>query len=165
MAVLQHITPQIASSYKSVRLRALRDSPSAFGSTYQRECQFSEQDWLDRVANLCSERAVGYLAFHQDKSCGIAACFLGEQEPVTAQLISMWVDPAYRRTGVGRILVDAIAAWARDRGAHALQLMVTSSNDAAMEFYRRNGFSMTGHTEPYPNDPALIEHEMSRSIL
>jgi len=42
--------------------------------------------------------------------------------------------------------------------------MVTSSNHAAMEFYGRLGFSMTGRTEPYPNDPALMEYEMSRRV-
>jgi len=60
--------------------------------------------------------------------------------------------------------VNEIAGWARLRGAEALQLMVTSSNEPAMLFYQRLGFSRTGRTEPYPNDPALIEYEMSRPI-
>jgi hypothetical protein len=29
-----------------------------------------------------------------------------------------------------------------------------------MDFYLRNGFHPTGHTGPYPNDPAVFEHEM-----
>jgi ribosomal protein S18 acetylase RimI-like enzyme len=42
--------------------------------------------------------------------------------------------------------------------------MVTSDNAPALAFYQRLGFTLTGHTEPYPNDPALIEYQMSRSI-
>jgi ribosomal protein S18 acetylase RimI-like enzyme len=42
--------------------------------------------------------------------------------------------------------------------------MVTSCNQDAVEFYMRIGFSMTGRTEPYPNDPALVEYEMSRQL-
>jgi ribosomal protein S18 acetylase RimI-like enzyme len=165
MAVLHAIRPQIASNYSEVRLRALRDSPSAFGSTYLRESHFSAEDWSRRAANLCTDRSVGYLAFDNGQYCGIAVSFLDEHDLATAQLLSMWVAPEYRRAGVGKVLVDAIAAWAAGRGARTLRLMVTSNNDSAMAFYRRNGFSPTGHTEPYPNDSALTEYEMSKLIL
>jgi ribosomal protein S18 acetylase RimI-like enzyme len=146
---LERITPGNASVFKTIRLKALRDSPSAFGGTYARE----------------SELSVGYLAMDSGSGCGIVAAFLDERDPLTAHLISMWVAPTHRRAGVGRSLIDAIDAWARGRGAHALRLMVTSSNHSAIEFYKRNGFSMTGNTKPYPNDPALIEYEMSRPVL
>lgn len=164
MTILHQITRQMALPYKSVRLRALADSPSAFGSTYLRESQFTEEEWNARARNLDGRRAVGYLAFDGEEYRGIAACFLDKENPLQADLVSMWVAPESRRSGVGQLLVDAIAAWAAGRGAHNLQLMVTSSNHTAMGFYRRNGFSMTGRTEPYPNDPALIEYEMSRPL-
>jgi ribosomal protein S18 acetylase RimI-like enzyme len=164
MVILHPITPQLASSYREVRLRALRDTPSAFGSTYQRESQFSADDWIKRAENLCTERSVGYLAFDDGKYCGIAACFLNDEDRTQAELVSMWVAAEYRRTGTGRLLVDAITTWAKAHGAKSLLLLVTSSNDTAMQFYRRIGFSPTGRTEPYPNDPLLIELEMCRAI-
>ena len=142
----------------------LSRTPAAFGSTYARELQFSDADWLQRAANLCTPRSIGYLA-HQNEYCGIAVSFLKEQEPQYAELMSMWVAPKHRRTSTGRLLVDAVEAWARRSGAHTLQLMVTSSNLAAISFYQRLGFTPSGRTEPYPNDPALIEYEMSKSLL
>jgi hypothetical protein len=78
MVTLHPITPTLASQYKAVRLRALQDTPSALGSTYARESQFTEADWLQRAANLCTSRSIGYLAFEQDY-CGIAASFLDQQ--------------------------------------------------------------------------------------
>jgi len=164
MTVLHRITPEMTSHYKAVRLRALLDTPSAFGSTYLRESQFTEEEWSKRAANLDGERAVGYLAFDGGQYCGIVGCFMHEDDPLKANLVSMWVAPEYRRLGVGRLLVDAVQSWAADRGMKTLLLMVTSCNQDAMEFYRRIGFSMTGRTEPYPNDPALIEHEMSTQL-
>lgn len=164
VTTLHQITPQMALSYKSVRLRALQDTPSAFGSTYLRESAFTDEEWNVRARNLDGRRAVGYLAFDQDAHWGIAACFLDEVNPLKAHLVSMWVAPEYRKEGVGRLLVEAIAAWAKGRGAQDLQLMVTSGNHAAIEFYKRIGFSMTGRTEPYPNDPAMIEYEMVRAL-
>jgi len=77
----------------------------------------------------------------------------------------MWTAPTHRQRGVGQLLVDQILVWARARGVCSLQLMVTSNNEPAMRFYQRLGFTRTGRTEPYPNDPAVIEYEMSMPIL
>jgi ribosomal protein S18 acetylase RimI-like enzyme len=77
----------------------------------------------------------------------------------------MWVAPNYRRSGTGQLLVNAIESWARRTAAHTLQLMVTNNNLPAISFYERLGFTATGRTEPYPNDPSLSEYEMSKSIL
>jgi GNAT superfamily N-acetyltransferase len=137
MTILRTITPQIAADYKKVRLRALRDTPSAFGSTYVGESQFTEADWITRAQNLCQDRSIGYLAFAHDQYCGIAAAFLDKQNPQTAGLVSMWVAPDHRRSGVGSTLIHAIQTWAISRGANTLQLMVTSSNHAAIAFYTR----------------------------
>jgi ribosomal protein S18 acetylase RimI-like enzyme len=165
MVILQRITPALSASYKTVRLRALKDTPSAFGSTYAHESQFSEADWHRRAANLCTSHSIGYLAYHQDEYCGIAAGFLDKQDPRNAELVSMWVASTHRRTGTGMLLVNAIESWARLCTAHTLRLMVTNTNLAAISFYERLGFTATGRTEPYPNDPNLIEYEMSKSIL
>jgi ribosomal protein S18 acetylase RimI-like enzyme len=161
---LHQITPPLASAYKAVRLRALQDTPSAFGSTYARESQFTDAEWQQRAANLCTPRSVGYLAHHENDYCGIAVSFLSEQNPQHAELMSMWVAPEQRRTNTGRLLVDAIEAWARRTGAHALQLMVTSKNLSAIAFYERLGFTPTGRTEPYPPNPTLIQFEMSKPL-
>jgi ribosomal protein S18 acetylase RimI-like enzyme len=165
MPALERITPGRFSDYKEIRLRALLDSPIAFGSTYTSASQLSDADWLKRATDLSSDRSVGYLAMERGIACGVAAAFLDECDPLKAHLISMWVAPSYRRSGIGRLLIDAIDTWVRAQGAHTLLLAVTSSNNSAIEFYKRNGFSMTGNTEPYPNDPTLIEFQMSRSTV
>jgi ribosomal protein S18 acetylase RimI-like enzyme len=162
--VIEQISPENILAFKAVRLRALQDSPSAFGSTYARESQFPDAEWQKRAERWSGDTGVGYLAMELQIPCGIAGAFLDEHDPPRVHLISMWVAPTHRRTGLGRALVGAVQAWARMRGAHTLQLMVTNSNFAAIEFYKRIGFSMTGRTEPYPNDSALIEYEMSQAL-
>ncbi len=164
MILLAPITIENVSVFKEVRLRALRDSPSAFGSTYEREFQFSDEEWIQRAIRWNGEKGVGFLAMDEGTACGIAGSFLDEDDVTRAQLISMWTAPTHRRQGVGRLLVDAVATWARLRGARMLLLMVTSVNEQAMRFYEQLGFARTGRTEPYPNDPAVIEYEMARAI-
>jgi ribosomal protein S18 acetylase RimI-like enzyme len=97
-------------------------------------------------------------------ACGIACGLLDELDTSRAHLLSMWVTPSHRRLGIGRSLVEAILDWAGNQGVRTLLLQVTSNNDAAITFYRRLGFTMTGRTEPYLNDPALLNLEMARPI-
>jgi ribosomal protein S18 acetylase RimI-like enzyme len=169
MIVLTPITQTNMLIFKSVRLRALQDSPSAFGSTYAKEVQLTGTDWIERTARWNGERGAGFLAMDDDDNdgaaCGIAGVFLDQDDPARAHLVSMWTAPTHRQRGVGSLLVNQVISWARLRGARTLLLMVTSGNGPAISFYERLGFTRTGRTEPYPNDPALIEYEMSCPIL
>jgi ribosomal protein S18 acetylase RimI-like enzyme len=161
---LTRITPATAMQFKSARLAALQDSPAAFGSTYAREVKLADADWLSRSERWVGENAVGYLAMDAGQPVGLVVSHIDEHDRAKAHANSMWVSPTHRRQGVGRMLIDAITAWSRDNGAHWLYLMVTSSNHAAIKFYEQNGFTMTGRTQPYPNDVSLFEYEMRRLI-
>jgi ribosomal protein S18 acetylase RimI-like enzyme len=164
MAHLEQISQANAMTFKAIRLAAILDSPSAFGSTYAKESLLSDADWVKRAADWSSHRSIGYLAMEEGRACGIAAAFLNEHDPTKAHVISMWIAPSHRRHGIGGLLIEAINAWAESRGAQRLELMVTSNNIAALDFYQRIGFSKTGNTEPYPNDSNLFEYEMHRPI-
>ena len=164
MIAIEPITPLKVAVLKDVRLRALQEAPYAFGSTYAREVQFDHAEWARRVERWNGERGVGFLAMDGATACGIAGSLLDENNPTRAQLVSMWTAPTHRQLGIGRLLVNAVLDWARTRNVHALLLMVTSNNDPAIRFYERLGFTKTGRTEPYPNNPSVLEVEMSRTI-
>lgn len=164
MITIEPITPQSALTFKAARLRALQDTPSAFGSTYAKESQLTDTDWVDRANKWNGETSILLMAMEAEAVIGIAGSHLDQEDPTQAHLISMWSAPTHREQGVGRLLVNEIVSWARLRSAVTLKLMVTSSNDSAAAFYHRLGFTPTGRTEPYPNDPALIEYEMSRPL-
>ena len=164
MISIEPITALNAFLFKAVRLRALQDAPQAFGSTYAKESQLTDADWIERVERMNGESGAGFLAMDKDTACGIAGSFLDQNDPIRAHLISMWTAPTHRQRGIGRSLVNEVLNWARGRNARILQLMVTGNNEPAICFYERLGFARTGRTEPYPNDPAVIEYEMSRAI-
>ena len=172
MITISPITPQNVWIFKAVRLRALQDAPLAFGATFAKESQLPDSDWIRRVERMNGNTGVGFLAIDKDKdedkdddsACGIAGSFLDQIDLSRAELISMWTAPTHRQRGVGRLLVDEVLKWARRRNARVLRLMVVGNNDSAIRFYERLGFTRTGRTQPYPNDPTLIEYEMSRDI-
>jgi ribosomal protein S18 acetylase RimI-like enzyme len=160
MIKLERITPANALVFKTIRLRALRSDPTAFGSTYAKESQLADEEWVNRSHRWNGDGAIGYLAFDGENACGLVACYTDEQDLQRVHVISMWVDPARRHAGVGRALIQGLQSWALSRKMLELKLMVTSVNDNAIRFYERLGFRMSGKTGPYPNDPAITEYEM-----
>lgn len=149
-----------ATTFRTVRLRALREDPSAFGSTYAEESRLTDAEWVDLARRRSSDGSTVRLAFADDVACGIVGAFLEERDRTRACLVSMWVAKEKRERGVGKALVEAVVAWARESGARTIVLTVVSNNETAIRFYERLGFEKTARTEPYPNDPALFEYEM-----
>lgn len=166
MLAIEPITARNTWVFKAIRLRALKEDPYAFGSTYAKESQLTDSDWIKRTERWNGETGAGFLAIERDNgtACGIAGSFLDENDPTCAHLISMWTAPTHRKRGVGRLLVSEVLNWARGRNALVLLLTVVGNNHGAIRFYERLGFARTGRTQPYPNEPTLIEYEMSRPI-
>ena len=162
--LLKAVAPENVQIYKDVRLRALQDSPLAFGATFAKESQMTGDEWMHRATQCHDGHCIRYLAFSGEMPCGLIGCFLHPDDCTKADLVSMWVDPRFRSDGVGRLLVDSVRNWARDHHVRHLRLTVVSTNAGAIAFYHRNGFALTGNTEPYPNDPDLHECEMAQIL-
>ncbi len=145
---------------RDIRLRALRDSPDAFGSTLEREVLFSESDWISR---LDRKDAVTFVAASDEgKDLGLVG---GAPYGADAGLFSMWVDPAARGRGVGTILVKAVIEWAIEMGYSKVRLDVGDHNLPATAFYERNGFTATGVTGTLPPPREHItEHQRERDL-
>ena len=52
------------------------------------------------------------------------------------------MDREYRRTGVGRALMEMVEQWARKEGMRALDLEVGELNNVGRQFYASLGFSI-----------------------
>lgn len=64
-------------------------------------------------------------------------------------LDNLAVLPEYRGRGVGKALMDAVLADARQSGLRFLTLEVRESNAAAISLYRQVGFSPVGRRKNY----------------
>jgi GNAT superfamily N-acetyltransferase len=122
MITIETISRNNVAALKMVRLWALRDSPTAFGSTYATESKVSDAEWLERASQWSGRSSVGYLVMDAENACGIVRATLDQQDPSVAWIESMWVAPSQRKAGIGRRLVDEILAWARGRGLRGLKL-------------------------------------------
>ncbi|TDD72093.1 ribosomal-protein-alanine N-acetyltransferase [Jiangella aurantiaca] len=75
---------------------------------------------------------------------GVVVGYAGLQAPALpgdpADVMTIAVAPAHQRGGVGTLLMTALEAEARRRGAGELLLEVRADNVPAKTFYKRHGF-------------------------
>src|SRR5206468_1092284 len=95
------------------------------------------------------------VAWDDDAAVGIAGTYV--ERDGKRWLISMWTDSSVRRHGVGRALVDAVVAFARDAGSSELLLEVTHGNEAALALYRSCGFEETRLGAPHADGESTQE--------
>jgi ribosomal protein S18 acetylase RimI-like enzyme len=160
MTLVREITADDWQLMRDVRLTALAEAPYAFASTYAREVAFTEERWRGRI----NERSVTFFADEEaagSAPAGLAGVYV---EDGAAELVSMWVRPSARGLGVGEVLVEATASWAKVQDFGSLFLWVTESNAPARRLYERCGFTLTGEDQPLPSDPTLLEIRMSRTL-
>ena len=69
------------------------------------------------------------------------------------EVLSVVTDPACRRQGLARRLVEDACAWAVATGVHEVDLEVRESNAPAIALYAALGFRMAGRRARYYRDP------------
>jgi ribosomal protein S18 acetylase RimI-like enzyme len=87
-------------------------------------------------------RFVAFIAESANTSVGMATCseryVTGWPGPIV-YLQDLFVDPAFRRHGMGAALIERVAAHADACGSPIIEINVHADNPAR-EFYRRHGF-------------------------
>lgn len=139
--------------YRDLRLRALADSPQAFCATFAEESTRADDVWAARLAAPAlgaHRQGWPFMAALDNAPVGLAWVKLDGPDAASASLYQVWVAPEARGRGVGAALLDAAVAWARNRGARALHLGVTTGDTAAARLYRRAGFVAVGAPERRP---------------
>ena len=99
--------------------------------------------------NFTDALTAGYecqLLMAGDHLLGYFVAMLGVEE---AHLLNITVAPAYQRQGWARVLLDALALWARGRGAQWLWLEVRQSNARAIRIYEAHGYRRVGLRKGY----------------
>lgn len=158
---VRRITSLDAERLRQVRLAALQDAPSAFGSTFAAESSRSQAGWALRAdaGSQGSDRAT-FFAELDGEVVGLAGGYREEPASSVVELVSVWVAPSARGRGVGALLVDAVVAWAAETNASTVALWVTCGNTPAERVYESCGFVATGEVALLPSDPSLEESRM-----
>jgi ribosomal protein S18 acetylase RimI-like enzyme len=166
--IVRRLTEADAEAFQALRLRGLRESPEAFGSSYEEEA--------DRPVEIVAERlsgATGAAAFGAFDGAG-ALVGIGAVRRETqrrarhrAGIYGMYVAPEARGRGLGRALLRALADHARTlEGVERLDLGVTVPNAAARGLYAAFGFVTWGvQPDAYRSEGRAWDTEMMTMAL
>lgn len=148
---LRVLSPDDWELWRGTRLRALADSPRAFGATLA-EWQSADRDrWRQRLSAV----PFNVVAVVRDETVGQASGTQldGEQR---VELISMWVAPSARGYGVADALVAAVREYAEQAGASAVRLSVRRDNERAIGMYARAGFVLADEPADEPAEISML---------
>jgi len=141
--LVRQLTAADAAAYRDLRLEALQNAPTAFGSSYEAESQQTVADfegWMTRsyIAGAWRDGALlGSASFY--RLDGAKAAHRGN-------IWGVYVRPAARGHGVARALMTDVLAFARLQ-VQQVHLAVVTDNASARHLYERLGFTTYG-TEP-----------------
>jgi GNAT superfamily N-acetyltransferase len=148
------------SQLRALRLAALRDSPRAFGSTYERELAFTPDRWRRWATEAATGAEYVAVAVDDRRWVAMARGSADTDDPSSAIVTAVYVAPEWRTRGLGRAVSAAVIDWARQLGVDSIRLHVADWNDAARRLYESLGFEPTGVTQPLPHDPTVTELEL-----
>ena len=133
---IRQLTPGDAALYRSIRLAGLKESPEAFGSTFDAEFTKPLAWFFDRLSS-----SIVFGAIRDAKIVGVAGFAVRQEEKEAHKglLWGMYVHPDARGAGVARRLVEAVIAHARPH-VELIQLSVVVGNEQARRLYARLGF-------------------------
>jgi ribosomal protein S18 acetylase RimI-like enzyme len=135
------LTSDDAAAFRTIRLFGLKETPSAFVSSYEEECDVALELVAGRIHSTESNAVFG--AFIGDALVGIAAVQREQRRKLAhrAMIRSVYVLPGFRRRRVARLLLEAALerAFAMP-GVQQVHLMVNVTNAPAIALYRSAQF-------------------------
>lgn len=138
------LAPGDAPAFHELRLRALREHPEAFATSYAEERERTLEQAAARLAPSPDRITLG--AFHDDRLAGMAALVrpTRAKQRHRAVLTSMYVVPEARGLRLGRALLEQVLEAARAWEVSEVALAVTVGNNPARELYAGAGFITYG---------------------
>ena len=121
----------------------------AHGEMYSREFGWSVA-FEEMVATIMGRYAAGHdtdrerawIAEVAGARAGCIAC-MQDEDPSTARLRVLLVDPKHRGLGLGAALVETCVAFARTAGFERMSLWTTGNLHSARRLYEAAGFKLT----------------------
>lgn len=131
-----------AEIYRVIRLESLRLHPEAFGSSYEEEKEAPVEKYRDSLPTVYT-----FGAFENGSLIGVVTLFPEGKRKMKhrASIFAMYVTESVRGQGVGKRLVEAAIAQARELGGiEQIHLQVVTSNESAIRLYSSLGFEVYG---------------------
>ncbi len=134
----------------AVRLRAAGPFDLATLAALHAACFAERWDSAAMAALLSGPGCAALVALLDERPVGFVLLRTAGDE---AEIITIGVDPAFRRRHIGSRLLEEACAQAARAGAQSLYLEVAEDDAGARRFYATAGFEPVGHRRGYYRRP------------
>jgi RimJ/RimL family protein N-acetyltransferase len=133
--------------FKELRLGSLRESPSAFSSTYESAINRTWESWCEQADSTATgtDRCT-FVAFSDESPVGIAAIYRDANNKKEGEILQFWISPDFRGSELASELLQTVLRWCEENGIRRVLATVTGGNNRALRFYRRHGFDFAAST-------------------
>lgn len=97
---------------------------------------------LEEYAKKLSAHAEVVVALSEEGTLGLVVYYANDLAGRVGYISLIGVLPEYRRSGYGKLLLDAAASQMQAAGMRTIKLEVDNDNAAAFGFYRSYGFNV-----------------------
>ena len=142
---IRELGPTDARTFQTLRLEALRESPSAFASSYEEEHETPLAVVAERLAAKPDRCVMG--AWLDSDLVGMLGLRREGQRKLShkAFIWGMYVSPGARRRGIGsQLIAHALSRAASMPGLRQINLGVNAANTEAIALYEAAGFTSFG---------------------
>jgi ribosomal protein S18 acetylase RimI-like enzyme len=161
--VVRRIRAEEWEAHRALRLKSLANDRIAFGSSSERESQYSEAKWREMTENGANSTSA-YLSVAEVPNRGLVGMAVGVLVEGRPWVFGMWVEPTWRGRGTGGALLDSAIGWLQQqRPAQSIFLDVNPRQTAAVRLYESRGFRATGKSKKLDHSPGEIALEMCTS--
>ena len=146
---------------RAIRLASLKDTPDAFGGSYEREVAFTEREWRERFTPNFS-----YLVASVNGK-DIATMFLEKMQGdfgATCWVGGCWSNPEYRGIGAVRAMFNYVDSVAEEKCWQIQGLGVFIVNKSAIAAYEKLGFKAMGDPQESTRRPGNFYQRMIRGL-
>ncbi len=167
-AEIVSLPPEAWPEYKRLRLRALSTESQAFGTSYAEAAEYPNGQWRQRLQDVYEGKSHLLFARVDGELVGMVGAFQTDdtRKDFSANIISMYVESAFRRRGIGRALLSRLLHDLAVKGIVKASLDVVSEQIAAKQLYASLGFAVTGSSiQPLGDGREHSELKMELTLL
>jgi RimJ/RimL family protein N-acetyltransferase len=158
--VVRRIRAEEWKAHRALRLKALANDRIAFGSSSERESEYSEAEWRERTEKGARSTSSS-LWVAEAPNRGLVGMAVGALVEGRLWIFGMWIEPGWRGRGTGGALLDSAIAWLhQQRPAQPIFLDVNPRQTVAVRLYESRGFRATGRSKELDHSPGEIAVEM-----
>ena len=142
---IRHASVSDVDSFRELRLEALKNHPTAFGADYEEAIARPNEHWLKRLIFDKDQEAL-FFAEQEDHLIGMTGIFRSSSKKRhhESTIWGVYIRSEWRRHNISEALINSCLGWAKEQGLAIVKLAVVTTNQPAINCYKRCGFTIYG---------------------